>query len=80
MARPTRKSRHHPRASRTKKKASSRPPDKSSKKLFSLLLVILRVFLWTLVLVTSNLFPGVEGLAKSLCSLIQLLLANLDDD
>jgi len=80
MARPTRKARHHPRASRTKKKASSRPPNKSSNKLFSLLLVILRVCLWTLVLVTSNLFPQAEGLAKSLYSLIQLLLANLDDD
>ncbi len=80
MARPTRKACHRRRASRTKKKAPSKPPNTSSKKLLSLLLVLLRVFLWTLVLVMSNLFPGAEGLAKSLCSLIQLLLANLDDD
>ncbi len=79
MARPTRKSCHRRRASHTKK-APSKPPNKSSQKLLSLFLVLLRVFLWTLVLVMSNLFPGAEGLAKSLCSLIQLLLADLDDD
>jgi hypothetical protein len=69
----------HLRVGRTKK-ASSEPPNKSSKRLFSLLLLLLRVVLWILVLVISNLFPKIEGLAKGLDDLIQLLLANLDKD
>jgi hypothetical protein len=59
---------------------SSMPPHKSHKKLFALLLVILRVFLWTLLLVMSSLFPRAGGLTKSLYSLIHLLLENLDKD
>jgi hypothetical protein len=79
MARTTRKSRSHRRASRTKK-APSKPPGKSFKKPFSLFLVVLRFVLWILLLVVSYVFPSVEGLATSLQRLIQLLLANLDED
>ena len=79
MARPTRKSRSHRRASRAKK-VSSKPPNKSSKKIFSLFLVVLEAVLWILLLVVSYVFPDLEGLARSLQRLIQLLLANLDDD
>ena len=74
-----RKSGSRRRASRTKK-ASSKPPNKSPKKLFSLLLVVLEVVLWILLLVVSYVFPTLEGPVKSLHHLIQLLLANLDDD
>ena len=79
MARPTRKSRCHSRARRTRK-ASSKPPNKTSKRPISLLLVVLEAVLWMLLLVVSYAFPAAEGLAKNLQRLMQLLLDNLDDD
>lgn len=79
MSRPTRKSRCHSRARRTRK-ASSKPPNKTSKRPISLLLVVLEAILWMLLLVVSYAFPAAEGLAKNLQRLMQLLLGNLDDD
>ena len=79
MARRTRRSRSSRRASRSKK-TPSQPPNKSSPHLFPFLLGALKVVLWLLLLVVSYVFPTVEGLAKSLRRLIQLLLDSLDDD